>query len=81
MRDNSNGHKLLAVVPTVHHQRVGQALDDWALGFSESLRSISAGRVGDVDRSADLNVVTVESSIQQGGSNGTCTWLTLGKYL
>jgi hypothetical protein len=59
MGDNANGHQLLAVVATVHHERICQALDDGALGFAESLRGISTGGVGDVDRGADLNVVAV----------------------
>jgi hypothetical protein len=55
--DDADGHEFLAVVAAVHHQRVGQALDDRALGLSESLLGVSAGRVGDVDGGADLDVV------------------------
>jgi hypothetical protein len=43
VRDDSNSHQLFAVVSTVHHEGIGEALDDWALRFSESLRSIPAG--------------------------------------
>lgn len=57
MGDDADGHELLAVVAAVHHQRVGQALDDGALSLSESLLGIPAGGVGDVDGGADLNVV------------------------
>jgi hypothetical protein len=57
MRHNSNSHQLLAVVATVHHQRVGQSLNDRALSLSESLCCISAGRVGDVDGGSDLDVI------------------------
>lgn len=54
-----NSHQLLSVVAAVHHQGVGQALDDGTLGFSEALDGVAAGGVGDVDRGADLNVVAV----------------------
>jgi len=43
--DDSDGHELLAVVAAVHHQGVGETLDDWALSFSESLDCISTGGV------------------------------------
>jgi hypothetical protein len=55
--DNADGHEFLAVVTAVHHEGVGQALDDRALGLSESLLGVSAGRVRDVDGGADLDVV------------------------
>jgi hypothetical protein len=58
--DNANGHELFTVVATVHHERVGETLDDGALGLSESLDGISASGVGDVDRCSDLNVVAVK---------------------
>ena len=57
--NNANSHELLSVVATLHHERVGQALNDWALCLPESLRSISAGGVRDVDRRSDLNVIPV----------------------
>ena len=57
MRHDPNGHELLAVVATVHHQRVRHALDDRTLRFPEPLDGESAGRVGDVDGGADLDVV------------------------
>jgi hypothetical protein len=56
--DNSDSHELLSVVAAVHHQGVGETLNDGALGLAESLLGISTGGVGDVDGSADLNVVT-----------------------
>jgi hypothetical protein len=43
--NNSNSHELLAVVAAVHHERVGEALNDGALGLPESLDGIAAGRV------------------------------------
>jgi len=49
MSDDPDGHELLAVVATVHHERVRQPLDYWTLRFSEPLDSVSAGGVGDVD--------------------------------
>jgi len=55
--DNSDGHELFTVISSVHHQGVGETLDDWALGLSESLLGVSSGGVGDVDRSSDLNVI------------------------
>ena len=49
MSDDPDGHELLSVVATVHHERVGEALDDRTLCFSEPLDGVAAGRVGDVD--------------------------------
>ena len=59
MRDDADGHELLAVVATVHHQGICEALDDRTLGFTEALDCVTAGRVGDVDGGADLDVVAV----------------------
>ena len=66
MSNNADGHELLAVVAAVHHQRVGQALDDRALGFAESFDGIAAGGMGDVDWGADLDVVTGIESVLVG---------------
>jgi len=55
--DNSDSHELLAVVAAIHHERVGEALDDGALRFPEPLDGISAGRVGDVDGGSDLDII------------------------
>jgi hypothetical protein len=57
MCDNADSHELLSVVAAVHHEGVGETLDDGALCFPESLLGVSASRVGDVDRCTDLNVV------------------------
>ena len=57
MSDNANSHELLAVVAAVHHERVGEALDDRALGLAEALSSIATGSVRKVNRGADLNVI------------------------
>lgn len=58
--NNAGGHELLSVVAAVHHERVGQTLDDGALGLAEALGGIAASSVGDVDRGADLDVVAVK---------------------
>ena len=57
--NNADSHELLSVVATVHHERVGQTLNDGAVGLAESLDSISAGGVRDVDGVAQGDVVTV----------------------
>ena len=59
MVHDAHGHQLLAVVAPVHHQAVGQALDDGALGFAEALHGVAARGVGDVDGGADLDVISV----------------------
>jgi hypothetical protein len=43
--DDAHSHELLSVVAAVHHERVGEALNDRALGLPEPLDSISAGGV------------------------------------
>lgn len=58
--NNSDGHELLAVVAAVHHERIGQSLDDRAVGLAESLRGISASGVRNIDGGSDLNVVAVK---------------------
>jgi hypothetical protein len=57
--DNSDSHELLSVVAAVVHQRVGQSLNDRAVGLAESLGGISASGVGDVDGVSQGNVVTI----------------------
>jgi hypothetical protein len=57
--DDADGHELFTVVSTIHHERVREALDDGTLCLPESFLGVSAGRVGDVNWGADLNVVTV----------------------
>ena len=57
MSNDSDRHKLLAVVTAIHHEGVGETLDDGALRLSEPLFGVTAGRVGDVNRCADLNVI------------------------
>lgn len=57
MGDDTHGHELLSGVTAVHHERVGQTLDDGALSLAETLGGIATGSVGEVDRLTDLNVV------------------------
>lgn len=54
--DNSHGLQLLSVVASVHHEGVGESLDDWALGLAEALDGISASGMWEVDW-LELNVV------------------------
>ena len=65
MGDDSNSHELLSVVSAVHHERVGQSLNDGAVGLSESLGGISASGVGDIDGVSQGNVVTITNSLHQ----------------
>jgi hypothetical protein len=60
--NDAHSHELLSVVAAVHHERVGEALDDGALRLAETLDGITTGAVGDVDGLADLDVVAVASS-------------------
>ena len=55
--DNADSLKLLTVVATVHHKRVGETLNNRALSLAETLGSVSASRVREVDSTSDLNVV------------------------
>jgi hypothetical protein len=43
--DDADGHQLLAVVAAVHHEGVGQALNDGALSLPEPLDGIAASGV------------------------------------
>lgn len=58
MIHNAHSHEFLAIVAPIHHQGVGQALDDGALGFAKALHGVTACRVGDVDGGADLDVIS-----------------------
>lgn len=61
--NNAGGLDLLAVVAAVHHERVGETLNDGALGLPEPLDGIAAGRVGEVDR-AELDVVAISPTVR-----------------
>lgn len=55
--DDSNGLQLLTVVSAVHHQGVGQSLNDWALSLSESLGGVSTSSVRNENWGSNLDVV------------------------
>ena len=57
MSDDTDSHELLAVVPPVHHDGIGETLDDGTVGLAETLDSITTCGVRDVDRGADLDVI------------------------
>ena len=57
--DNAHSKELLSVVAAVHHEGVGETLDDGALSLAETLGGIATGRVGEVDGGADLDVIAV----------------------
>lgn len=59
MSHNADRLGLFTVVAAVHHERVGETLNDGALGLAEALRGIAAGRVREVDGLTDLDVVAV----------------------
>jgi hypothetical protein len=56
--NNADSHKLLSVVAAVHHQRVGETLNDGAVGLAEALDGIPTSGVRNVDRRPDLDVVS-----------------------
>jgi len=57
--NNADGHELLAVVAAVHHERVGETLNDGALSLAETLGGVAASGVRKVDGRTDLDVVAV----------------------
>jgi hypothetical protein len=61
--NDADSHELLAVVAAVHHEGVGEALNDGALGLPEALDGIAASGVGDVDRGADLDVIAMKTVV------------------
>lgn len=40
--NDADSHELLAVVAAIHHERVGEALNDWTLCLAESLDGVTA---------------------------------------
>ena len=48
--DDPHSHQLLSVVPSVHHERVREPLNDWALSLPEPLHRVSSSSVGDKGR-------------------------------
>ena len=63
MRNNPDSHEFLAVVAPVHHQRVCEAFNDWALCLPKAFDSIAAGGVRDVDWGANLNVIPISRAL------------------
>jgi hypothetical protein len=67
--DDAHSHALLTVVATVHHQRVGETLDNGALGLAETLDVVALGGVGEESVVSllllDSNVV-LQSDIADG---------------
>ena len=63
MRYNAHSHELLAIVPAVHHERIGKPLDDGALRFSKAFDGETTSGVRDVDGLADLDVVAVHLKV------------------
>jgi hypothetical protein len=55
--DDTDSHQLLSVVATVHHQGVGETLNNGALGLAETLGGETTSGVGQVDGSLDLDVI------------------------
>lgn len=58
--DNSHSHQLLTIVSPVHHERVCEPLNNWALSLSEPLHRVSSSSVRDkssVFRRLNTNVV------------------------
>ena len=49
MFDDGHGHELLAVVPAMHHERVGEPLNNGTLGLPETLHSIPTSCVWQVN--------------------------------
>ena len=62
--NNADSHELLSVVAAVHHERVGETLNDGALCLAETLLGEAASGVRLVDGLADLDVVAVWSHRQ-----------------
>ena len=64
--DSPDGHQLLSVVPSVHHEGIDQSLNDGALGLTETLGGITSGAVGNV-----LGVLVLDSDVVLK-RNGEC---------
>jgi len=48
MLDNPHGHEFLAIVSTVHHERVGKPLNNGALGLPEPLHRVPTSGVRNI---------------------------------
>jgi len=58
--DDADSHQLLSVVAAIHHQGVGETLNDRTLSLAEPLGGITTGGVRKVDRGPDLHIIAVE---------------------
>lgn len=77
--DDADSHELLSVVAAVHHERVGETLDDRALCLPEALCGVTASGVGDVDWGTDLDVIAVELYVSRC-SHGSLFWPQNGSF-
>jgi hypothetical protein len=74
--NDADSHELLSVVAAVHHDGVGETLNDGALGLAETLGGITASGVREVDRGADLNVVAIRRlHVSTSSSSVLCVFL------
>lgn len=80
VRNDADSHELLSVVAAVHHEGVGQTLDDGAVRLAESLGGISTSGVRDVDGGSDLDVIAVKFPplACRASSNGSSYVATIG---
>jgi len=62
---DADGEELLAVVAAAHHEAVGHALNDGALGLAETLGSETAGRVGQEDATTELDIVLLNVGLDR----------------
>ena len=70
--NDAHSHELLAVVAAVHHEGVGQTLDDGALSLAETLGGIAASGVREVDGVTDLDVVAIFMKKDLESANVRC---------
>lgn len=70
---DAHGHQLLAIVASVHHHGVGQALHNGALSFTEALGCIAAAGVGEV-----LGVLLLHSNVVLNGGDTDLASLQYG---
>jgi hypothetical protein len=54
---DTGGQKLLSVITTVHHERVGHTFNDGALGLTETLGSITTGSVREEDLATKFDII------------------------
>lgn len=78
--DDADSHELLSVVAAVHHERVGETLDDRALCLPEALCGVTASGVGDVDWGTDLDVIAVELYVSRCSHGSFLFWPKNGSF-